>query len=69
MQRIKHIPQIVFHGDNDKTVPVRMSRAMVEAGRAADARIEYVEVPGGGHVDIAAPAVPKIFEFFSRQSK
>ena len=39
-------------------VPCRssQSRTMVEAGKKAGAEIVYVEVPGGSHVSVAAPA-------------
>jgi len=69
MEKIKHIPHFIVHGDNDKTVPVTMSRVMVEAGRKLDARIEYVEVPGGNHVDIAVPNFGGMFDFFAKQSR
>jgi predicted esterase len=67
MAKIKHIPQIVIHGDNDKTVNVTQSRNMVEAGRKAGTKIEYIEVHGGSHVDIAIPNFPAIFDFFGKQ--
>ncbi|MFN0106909.1 MAG: prolyl oligopeptidase family serine peptidase [Bryobacteraceae bacterium] len=67
MEKLKHIAQFVVHGDNDKTVPVTQSRMMVEAGKKAGAKIEYVEVPGGSHVDIAIPNFAPMFDFFARQ--
>ncbi|MBC8164679.1 MAG: hypothetical protein H7Y20_02270 [Bryobacteraceae bacterium] len=69
MERLKQIPQIVVHGDNDKTVNVSMSRRMVEAGKTAGVTIEYVEVPGGGHNDVVVPALPRIFGFFEQHPK
>jgi len=64
MARLKNVPQIVIHGDDDKTVPVERSREMVEAGKKAGAEIKYIEVKGGSHVSVAAPAFPDIFDFF-----
>ncbi len=61
---IAHIPQIVVHGDNDTTVPVNSSRRMVEALKAEDAVVNYIEVPGGGHTDIAPTNMRAIFDFF-----
>ncbi|MDA0791072.1 MAG: alpha/beta fold hydrolase [Proteobacteria bacterium] len=61
---IAHIPQIVVHGDNDTTVAVDSSRRMVEALRAQDAVVKYIEVPGGGHTDIAPANMRAIFDFF-----
>ncbi len=62
---ISHIPQIVVHGDDDRTVPVMGSRVMVEALRKLEAEVTYIEVPGGGHSDIAPPNMARIFEFFN----
>jgi predicted esterase len=64
MIRLKNIPQIVIHGDADNTVSVEKSREMVEAGKKAGAEIKYIEVKGGSHVSVAAPAFPDIFDFF-----
>src|SRR5260370_1446827 len=69
MEKIKHIPQYVVHGDNDKTVNVSMSRTMVEAGRKAGAKIVYVEVPGGSHIDIVVPQFGPMLDFFASQSR
>ena len=69
MDKIKHIPHFIVHGDNDKTVPVTQSRLMVEAGKKLEVKIEYIEVPGGGHVDIAVPNFGKMFDFFAKQAR
>jgi predicted esterase len=69
MEKIKHIPQYVVHGDNDATVPVSQSRMMVEAGKKAGANIVYVEVPGGSHVSVAAPQFAPMFDFFLKQKR
>jgi pimeloyl-ACP methyl ester carboxylesterase len=69
MEKIKAIPHFVVHGDNDKTVPVTQSRGMVEAGRKLGMKIEYVEVPGGSHVDIAVPNFGPMFAFFAGQAR
>jgi predicted esterase len=69
MVKIRHIPQYVVHGDDDRTVSVTQSRNMVEAGKKAGAEIVYVEVPGGSHVGVAAPAFAGMFDFFAKQKK
>lgn len=69
MEKIKHIPHFVVHGDNDKTVPVTQSRGMVEAGKKLGMNIVYVEVPGGNHTAIAAPNFPAMFDFFAKQAR
>jgi hypothetical protein len=42
---------------------------MVEAGKKAGAEIVYVEVPGGSHVGVAAPAFAAMLDFFAQQKK
>src|ERR1035441_5447343 len=69
MAKIGHIPEYVTHGDDDRTVPVTQSRGMVEAGRKAGADIVYVEVPGGSHTSVAAPAIAPMLDFFAKQRK
>ena len=69
MVKLKSIPEYVVHGDNDKTVPVTQSRIMVEAGKKAGANITYVEIPGGSHVDVAAPQFGPMLDFFAKQSR
>jgi predicted esterase len=69
MEKIKALPQYVVHGDADPTVPVSQSRTMVAAGKKAGAAITYVEIPGGNHIDVAAPQVGPMFEFFVKQKR
>jgi dipeptidyl aminopeptidase/acylaminoacyl peptidase len=69
MAKLKHIPQYVVHGDDDRTVNVSNSRRMVEAGKAAGTEITYVEVPGGSHVSVAVPAFAPMLDFFSKHAK
>jgi predicted peptidase len=46
---IRALPLWVFHGDSDPAVPVRGSRQMVRALRAAGGSPRYTEIEGGGH--------------------
>jgi predicted peptidase len=69
LERIRHIPQIVVHGDADPTVNVQGSRAMVEKMKELGIEVTYVEVPGGGHSDVVAPNLPAMFEFFNAHRK
>lgn len=68
-ERMKAIPQLVVHGDNDNTVNVRGSRTMVAALRKAGAAVTYLEIPGGSHTDMVVPNLPKAFEFLAAQRK
>jgi poly(3-hydroxybutyrate) depolymerase len=69
LERIRHIPQYVVHGDNDRTVNVRGSRAMVEKMKELGMEVSYIEVPGGGHSDVVQPNLPGLFEFFNAHQK
>jgi len=42
-------PVWCFHGDADNTVPVKCSRDMVAAMKAAGREVKYTEFPGVGH--------------------
>lgn len=65
MSRIAHVPQLVVHGDDDKTVPVQNSRAMVEAAKKLNVEVRYMEIPGGDHVSVAARTFKDVFEWFN----
>jgi poly(3-hydroxybutyrate) depolymerase len=69
LDRIKHIPQIVVHGDDDRTVNVRGSRTMVEGMKKLGIEHRYIEVPGGGHSDVVAPNMAAIVEFFNTHKR
>jgi poly(3-hydroxybutyrate) depolymerase len=69
VERMRHIPQFVVHGDADPTVPVAGSRNMVAAMKTLGVDYVYVEVPGGNHTDIAVPNLPQMFEFFSSKRR
>ncbi len=45
-ERLK-VPLLVFHGSEDRIVPVAMGRSVARAGHAE----EFVEIPGAGHND------------------
>ena len=69
LSKIKHVPEIVIHGDNDPTVNVENSRKMVKAAQELGIKIKYVEVPGGNHTDIAVPAMKGIFDWFDENKR
>ena len=48
-QAIRDVPVWAFHGDQDPAVPVRGSRKMIQALRAAGGHPRYTEVAGRGH--------------------
>jgi predicted esterase len=69
MKKIAHIPELVVHGDDDKTVPVSNSRAMVAAAKEAGAEVKYVEVPGGSHISVVAPTFKDVFDWFDTHAR
>jgi poly(3-hydroxybutyrate) depolymerase len=69
LDRLRQVPHYVVHGDDDRTVSVRGSRAMVEKAKELGIEVTYVEVPGGGHSDVVAPNLPGMFEFFNAHRK
>lgn len=64
MSKIAHIPQIVVHGDNDKTVSVERSRVMVDSAKKLGVEMKYMEIPGGDHVSVAARTFKEVYDFF-----
>ena len=69
LEKIRHIPQIIVHGDADPTVPVSGSRNMVAKLKELGAEHKYIEVPGGLHSDVVAPNLAAIVEFFNTHKK
>ena len=64
LQKIARIPQLIVHGDADRTVSVERSRSIVEAGKKYGAEIKYIEVPGGDHGGVVAPHFEDVFQWF-----
>lgn len=69
VERMRHIPQFIVHGDADPTVPVSGSRNMVAAMKTLGVDHVYIEVPGGNHTDIAVPNLAAMFEFFRTKQR
>lgn len=69
VEKIKHLPIIYIQGDNDRLCPVSTARRWVEQMKKHEMTIEYIEVPGGDHVNVAAPNLPKMFEFFEKHRR
>ena len=69
VEAMKHIPQIVVHGDADATVTVSGSRTMVAAMQKLGVDHKYIEVPGGNHIDVVVPNLKAVFDFFDTKRK
>jgi para-nitrobenzyl esterase len=66
--RLKDVPVHISVGSTE-TRTVATSKEQIETLKQMGMTAAYLEVPGGTHVSMVAPAVPDIFEFFSRYSK
>jgi predicted esterase len=66
---MRHIPEVVVHGDADNTVPVGGSRAMVAEMKKLGVDVKYIEVPGGSHTSVPGPNMSAIFDFFDTHKK
>jgi poly(3-hydroxybutyrate) depolymerase len=69
LEKIKSIPIILVQGDNDNLVKVERVRPWAEKMKELKMTYDYVEVPGGNHIDVAFKNLPKIFEFFNAHPK
>jgi poly(3-hydroxybutyrate) depolymerase len=69
VERMRHIPQIVVHGDADPTVNVSGSRNMVAMMKKLGVDHTYIEVPGGNHIDVVVPNLSRVFDFFDTKRK
>ena len=68
--RAKGIRQAIFHGSQDRAVPIDLSRGFVQADHAAGGAIELVELEGAGHMDFLDPgstAHAALCEWLSRE--
>jgi poly(3-hydroxybutyrate) depolymerase len=69
LERIRHVPEIVVHGDADPTVNVQGSRAMVAQMKALGIEHQYIEVPGGNHSGVVGPNLAAVIAFFDAHPK
>jgi len=67
-ERIKDLPVLVCHGDEDVTVPVEYSRQMVAKMKALGMTYEHLELTGGGHRIFPRPLAAAL-DFFDRHSR
>ena len=69
MAKIAKIPELVVHGDDDKTVSVEQSRKMVAAAKAQGVEIKYVEIAGGDHTSAASRTFTDVFDWFDAHKR
>lgn len=69
LEKAKHLPVIMIQGDKDMLVPVSGVRPWAVKMKELGMTHEYMEVKGGGHLDVAFENIPRIFDFFAKQSR
>ncbi|MGA9770819.1 MAG: prolyl oligopeptidase family serine peptidase [Blastocatellia bacterium] len=69
MSKIAHVPELIIHGDDDKTVSVERSRVVVAAGKKLGIEMKYIEVPKGTHGDVVAPHFKDVFDWFDAHKR
>jgi poly(3-hydroxybutyrate) depolymerase len=69
LDKIKNMPVIVVQGDKDNLVKPEGTRRWVEKMKELNMTHEYLEIAGGGHVDVLSKGMPRVFEFFEKQHK
>jgi predicted peptidase len=67
LTKITHIPVIVIQGDQDGLV--RGARRWVDKMKELKMEHEYLEIKGGGHVDVAYKHFPELFAFFNAHTR
>ena len=67
LDKITHIPVIVIQGDQDRLV--YGARRWVARMKELKMDHQYIEIEGGGHVDVAYKHFPELFAFFDARPK
>jgi predicted peptidase len=64
-QRVRHIPTRIFHGQNDRSVPVGMAKQMAAVLKSVGGRVELFVYPDLGH-QCWKPTYdnPKLYQWF-----
>ncbi|MDP1561703.1 MAG: alpha/beta hydrolase-fold protein [Pirellulaceae bacterium] len=69
LEKAKHIPVFMVHGDKDRLLPVEAARRWVGKLKKAGVPHQYIEVEGGDHISVAFNYFDEIFEFFEQNPK
>jgi predicted peptidase len=67
--KIKNIPVYAAAGSEDTALHGELARNEAARFRAAGVSIVYEEVPGGTHMSMIPPSIPKVFEFFAAHKR
>ena len=64
--KLKNIPVLAVHGDQDTTMSYDASKQMVELAKKAGVDATFLGVPGGSHIEAWAKVLPETFDFFEK---
>jgi predicted peptidase len=69
LEAAKEMPVMVVQGDADTAVPVAGTRRWAEKMKELQMTHEYLEIPGGDHMNVIAGGMPNIFAFFAQHAR
>jgi predicted peptidase len=69
LEKLKGLPAMIIHGEQDGIAPVQLSRTMAAAAQKAGLKVTYVEVPDGDHTSVVASTFPAVMDFFEKNAK
>jgi poly(3-hydroxybutyrate) depolymerase len=64
--KLKNIPVLAVHGDQDTTMSYDASKQMVELAKKAGVDATFLGVPGGSHTEAWTKVLPETFDFFEK---
>jgi pimeloyl-ACP methyl ester carboxylesterase len=64
--KLKNIPVLAVHGDQDTTMSYDASKQMVELAKKAGVDATFIGVPGGTHTEAWTKVLPETFDFFEK---
>jgi poly(3-hydroxybutyrate) depolymerase len=64
--KLKNIPVLAVHGDQDTTMSYDGSKQMVELAKKAGVDATFIGVPGGSHTEAWTKVLPETFDFFDK---
>jgi predicted peptidase len=64
--KLKNIPVLAVHGDQDTTMSYDGSKQMVELAKKAGVDATFLGVPGGSHTEAWTKVLPETFDFFEK---
>jgi len=64
--KLKNIPVLAVHGDQDTTMSYDASKQMVELAKKAGVDATFIGVPGGSHTEAWTKVLPETFDFFEK---